>query len=102
MGSSAAYFLKVLDPSVSVCVIEPDPNYEFCSTLRASGGARRLFSCPENIDLSNFSIDFIKRFPQHMAADGRAAPVDWVEGGYLFIVPPQGMRMLEAHCANRL
>lgn len=99
MGSSVAYFLKELDPSISVCVIEPDPTYEFCSTLRASGGARRLFSCPENIDMSNFSIDFIRRFPKHMAVDGNEATADWVEGGYLFIVQPRGMRMLESHCS---
>ena len=88
MGCSTAYFLKSMSPSLSVTVIEPDPGYEFCSTLRASGGARRLFSCPENIEMSNFSIDFIKSFPQTMAVmEGgitREAPVDWVEGGYLF------------------
>jgi FAD-dependent oxidoreductase domain-containing protein 1 len=101
IGSSAAYFLKTLVPSLSVCVIEPDPTYEFSSTVRASGGARRLFSCPENIEMSNFSIDFIKRFPQNMAVDGREAPVDWVEGGYLFIVPPEAMPMLEAHALRQ-
>ena len=101
IGSSTAYFLKLLAPSLSVCVIEPDPGCEFCSTVRASGGARRLFSCPENIEMSNFSIDFIQRFPQHMAVDGREAPVDWVEGGYLFIVPPRAMPMLEAHAARQ-
>jgi glycine/D-amino acid oxidase-like deaminating enzyme len=88
IGSATACFLKLLAPSLSVTVIEPDPTYEWCSTLRASGGARRLFSCSENIEMSNFSIDFIKAFPQAMAANGREAPVDWVEGGYLFIVPP--------------
>jgi glycine/D-amino acid oxidase-like deaminating enzyme len=101
MGLSTAYFLKTLDSSLDVCVIEPDPTYEFCSTLRASGGARRLFSCPENIAMSNFSIEFIKTFPQAMAVDGREAPVDWVEGGYLFIVPPEGMDILEqSHAAQ--
>lgn len=99
MGSSAAYFLKTLDAGLSVAVVEPDPTYEFCSTLRASGGARRLFSCPENIEMSNFSIDFIKRFPEAMAVNGRRAPVDWVEGGYLFIVPPHGMALLESNHA---
>lgn len=102
MGCSAAYFLKTLAPSMEVCVIEPDPSYEFCSTLRASGGARRLFSCQENIAMSNWSIDFIKAFPQAMAVDGREAPVDWVEGGYLFIVPPEGMGVLEeSYAAQR-
>jgi glycine/D-amino acid oxidase-like deaminating enzyme len=99
MGCSVAYFLKILAPGMEVCVIEPDPTYEFCSTLRASGGARRLFSCPENIAMSNFSIEFIQAFPQAMAVDGREAPVDWVEGGYLFIVPPEGMGILESSYA---
>lgn len=101
MGNATAYFLKAMSPSLSVTVIEPDPTYEFCSTLRASGGARRLFSCPENIEMSNFSIDFIKSFPQTMAVvEGgitREAPVDWVEGGYLFIVPADGVKLLESN-----
>lgn len=97
MGSSTAYFLKQLEPALEVCVIEPDPGYELCSTLRASGGARRLFSCPENIEMSNFSIGFIKDFPAAMKVGEREAPIDWVEGGYLFIVPPAGMPMLEAN-----
>jgi len=102
MGCSTAYFLKTLAPGLEVCVIEPDPTYEFCSTLRASGGARRLFSCPENIAMSNWSIEFIQAFPQAMAVDGREAPVDWVEGGYLFIVPPEGMGILEQSHAAQL
>ncbi len=99
MGSATAYFLKQLSPAIHVTVIEPDPAYEFASTPRASGGARRLFSCPENIEMSNFSIDFIKAFPVVMAVDGVDAPVDWVEGGYLSIVPPQGMKTLESNYA---
>lgn len=101
MGSAAAYFLKVLSPTMRVTVIEPDPTYEFASTPRASGGARRLFSCPENIEMSNFSIDFIKAFPQLMAVDGVEAAVDWIEGGYLSIVPPAGMKTLESNYATQ-
>jgi glycine/D-amino acid oxidase-like deaminating enzyme len=97
MGSSVASFLGEIDPSASVCVIEPDPTYEWCSSLRASGGVRVLFSCPENIEMSKFGRDFIRGFPQRMAVDGREAPVDWVQGGYLFIVPPRAMGLLEAN-----
>jgi FAD-dependent oxidoreductase domain-containing protein 1 len=97
IGSSTAYFLKCLDQSLSVCVVEPDPTYEFASTLRASGGARRLFSCPENIEMSNFSIDFIKRFPHEMAVDGEPAAIDWREQGYLFIVGAEEFKILEAN-----
>ena len=46
--------------------------------------------------MSNYSIGFIEQFPQTMAVGELAAPVDWVQGGYLFIVPPAGMAMLEA------
>lgn len=99
MGSACAYFLKVLDPAAEVLVVEPDPTYEFCSTLRASGGVRCQFSCPENIEMSLFSLDFIRRFPQAMAVEGHEAPVDWVEGGYLFIVPPEGVAMLKSNHA---
>src|SRR2546425_1901382 len=95
MGSCTAYFLKTLQPSLQVLVVEPDPTYEFASTVRASGGARRLFSCPENIHMSNFSIDFIKKFPQDMAVNGDAAHIDWTEQGYLFIVQGEHMRIIE-------
>ena len=97
MGSAVAYFLTALAPGLDVTVVEPDPTYEWCSTLRASGGVRVLFSCPENIEMSKFGRDFIARFPAAMAVDGREAPVDWVQGGYLFIVPPEGLALLEAN-----
>lgn len=97
VGSSVAYFLKKLSPDAGVCVIEPDPTYEFASTLRASGGCRVQFTCPENIEMSLFSIQFIRDFSSHMSLPDRPAEVDWVEGGYLFIVPPEQMSSLEAN-----
>ncbi len=98
-GSSVAYFLKSLAPACAVAVIEPDPTYEFASTPRASGGARRQFSCPENIAMSNFSIPFIKGFADTMAVNGEPAHVDWHEGGYLFIVPEHAAGMLRENHA---
>ncbi|MGE0801307.1 MAG: NAD(P)/FAD-dependent oxidoreductase [Lautropia sp.] len=95
IGSSVAYALLARSPGLSVCVIEPDPSYEFASALRASGGCRVQFTCPENIEMSKYSIDFIRRFEQTMATKERPAPVDWVEGGYLFIVPPEQVAGLE-------
>jgi FAD-dependent oxidoreductase domain-containing protein 1 len=86
IGSYVAYFLKQLAPAIEVAVVEPDPTYEFASTPRASGGARRLFSCPENIEMSNFSIERICNFSTEMAVNGEAVPIDWVQQGYLFIV----------------
>jgi FAD-dependent oxidoreductase domain-containing protein 1 len=97
VGLSVAYFLKALDAVLDVTVFEREPDYAHCSTLRASGGCRVQFSCPENIAMSLFSIDFIRRFPETMSVPGRDAHVDWVQGGYLFVVPPQHVAMLEAN-----
>jgi len=99
MGSSVAYFLTALAPSCEVVVVEPDSTYEFASTPRASGGARRQFSCPENIAMSNYSLPFIEQFPQTMAVNDEPAHVDWHGGGYLFIVPDKGWAMLRENHA---
>ena len=101
MGLATAVFLKRLDPSASVCVVEPDPTYEFASTPRAAGGARRLFSRPENIEMSNYSIGFLTRFAEEMAVGGDAPAIDWREEGYLFVVPPAAVAMLEANARTQ-
>lgn len=95
VGSATAYFLLKEDPSLSVAVVEPDSSYEFASALRASGGCRVQFTCPENIEMSKFSIDFIKQFDATMATSKHAAHASWVEGGYLFIVTPEEVKNLE-------
>ena len=96
VGCYVAYFLKQRDPAIEVAVIEPDPTYEYASTVRASGGARRLFSCPENVEMSSFSIERIKNFPTEMGVGEDPAPIDWVEQGYLFVVSgADAVRMLE-------
>ena len=95
IGSATAYQLLVLDPTLSVCVIEPDPTYEFASALRASGGCRVQFSRSENIEMSLYSIGFIREFERTMATATQPATVDWVQGGYLFIVPPEAILSLE-------
>jgi glycine/D-amino acid oxidase-like deaminating enzyme len=102
VGLSVAYFLKTLAPSTDVVVVEREADYAHCSTLRASGGCRVQFSCPENVLMSLHSIDFIRRFPETMATATHAAPIDWVEGGYLFVVPPEHVAMLEANHADQI
>lgn len=88
IGSAVAYFLKMRAPNISVAVVERDPTYALASTPRASGGVRRLFSLPENIALSNFSILFYNRFAETMAVDGIRVEIGLKKNGYLFIVPP--------------
>jgi FAD-dependent oxidoreductase domain-containing protein 1 len=95
VGAAVAYYLKALDPGTEVVVVERDPAYRLASTPRASGGVRRLFSLPENIELSNYSIGFFDDFAQTMAVDGREADIGLRKNGYLFIVPPSGVDRLK-------
>jgi FAD-dependent oxidoreductase domain-containing protein 1 len=88
MGSACATFLLKREPSLSVIVVEPDPTYEKAASPKASGGVRRLFSLPENIQMSIFSIDWFMHFAEHLAVDGDVPDLNWKQGGYLFIVPP--------------
>jgi glycine/D-amino acid oxidase-like deaminating enzyme len=100
VGCATAHFLQSMAPGASVAVLEPDPTYEFASTLRASGGCRVQFSRPENIEMSKFGIDFIRNFAALMSIEGREPPaVDWVEGGYLLIVPPAAVPSLARNVA---
>jgi len=100
IGCSTAHFVKRTAPEASVAVIEPDPSYEFASTPRASGGCRVQFTRPENIAMSKFSIEFIRSFGTLMSVEEHASPdVGWIEGGYLFIVPPGSVEALAANVA---
>ncbi len=71
------------------------PTYALASTPRASGGIRRLFSVPQNIELSNYSIEFFDAFAEPIAVDGVPAEIGLRKNGYLFIVPPSGVEMLK-------
>src|SRR6266581_2404371 len=97
VGASVAYFFGLLEPGVDVTVVERDSSYQFASTPRASGGVRRLFSLPENIELSNFSIPFFDAFADTMTVDGVRPDIGLKKQGYLFIVPPSACDMLKAN-----
>src|SRR5436190_17796550 len=96
IGCAAAYFLKLAGLD-RVCVVEPDPTYARASTPVATGGCRRLFGLPENIRMSQFSIDFFLDFQRHLAVDGYAPDVQWKPWGYLFVVGAGHEAVLEAN-----
>src|ERR1700712_6080143 len=99
MGSAWAPFLLQRPPGLSIAVIEPDPTYEKAASLKASGGVRRLFALPENIQMSQFSIGWFQNFQDHVAVNGECPDLNWKQGGYLFIVPPvaESIATLERH-----
>lgn len=74
-------------------MIEPDPTYAKAASPVATGGCRRLFARPENIAMSQFSIEFFKTFGE--------PDVQWKEGGYLFVVGPGHEKVLEANAQTQ-
>ena len=108
IGSAAAYFLRRTPHAPSVMVVEPDPTYAFASTPRATGGVRRLFSCPENIQMSVAGMAFFAHWQEQMAVpdgrsggDGEAPSLNWKEGGYLFVVDDRAASIVERNAARQ-
>ncbi len=99
IGSAAAYWLTREGRGGRVMVVEPDPLYRLAASPRASGGLRRLFSRPENILMSQFSIPFYREFNSLIAVEGEAPEIGWKQDGYLFIMPPEGVPILERNHA---
>ena len=54
--------------------------------MRSIASIRQQFSCPENIQMSLFSVQFIKNIHKHLDVEGEdSVDVSFVEGGYLFL-----------------
>jgi FAD-dependent oxidoreductase domain-containing protein 1 len=73
---------------------------DLASTPRGSGGVRRLFSLPENIELSKFSIAFFDNFAETMEVNGEKPDIGLKKHGYLFIVPPFARDVLMSACGR--
>ena len=86
VGCATAVHLLRADPGLRVVIVEPDPGYRLAATPRASGGVRQLFSCPENIALSQYTLEVIGRW--HDFAGGDTADLGWRPQGYLFVAGP--------------
>ncbi|XP_071068509.1 FAD-dependent oxidoreductase domain-containing protein 1 isoform X7 [Dasypus novemcinctus] len=77
LGLSVAYWLKRLEKrqgAIRVLVVERDHTYSQASTGLSVGGIRQQFSLPENIQLSLFSVNFLRNinrgFPLHTGVPG--------------------------------
>ncbi|TCO62809.1 NAD(P)/FAD-dependent oxidoreductase [Actinocrispum wychmicini] len=83
IGCATAIHLLRAEPTLRVTVVEPDPGYRLAATPRASGGIRQLFSLPENIALSQYTLDVIAHWTDFAGPD--APELLWRPNGYLFI-----------------
>jgi len=86
MGSSVAFWLaNNPDFDGSVLVIEKDSTYQDSSTARSNCCIRQQFSTPENIQISQFGIDFVKNIGNYLTVEGESPDLSFVESGYLFL-----------------
>ncbi len=102
MGSFTAYFLSRTGAAGSVVVIEPDSTYERAATPKGAGGVRQLFSQPENIRMSKYSLKFYKDFAATMSIDDVAPDIDFNQRGYLFVAGDAGAHQLEVNVQQQL
>lgn len=85
IGSSVAFHLLDDGFTGKIVIFEKDPIYEFSSTPRSAGGIRQLFSETINIQLSRYSLNIYKSFPDSMAVDGEPSEINFRQHGYLFL-----------------
>ncbi len=90
IGSAIAYFLRS-DPGFDgrVVVIERDPSYRRASSALSASSIRQQFSTPENIRMSQFGFDFLRRTSEHLSVDGDVPDIGLTERGYLFLATPR-------------
>jgi glycine/D-amino acid oxidase-like deaminating enzyme len=98
VGSAAAYFLSRESAFAGrrIVLVERDPSYARCSTARAVGGLRQQFSTLENIAMSRFTLELIRRLETEFGPD---ADVAFREQGYLILAGPEGEKVLAENVA---
>ena len=92
VGSAAAYFLA-REGGLRVLVLERDPSYATCATGRSLASIRHQFSVAENIRLSRFGTEFLRR-PEQLEVDGEVPAIGLREAGYLFLASAAGREPL--------
>lgn len=95
VGCATALHLKTAEPSLDVVVVESDYTYAKAATGKGTGGVRQLFTRPENIQMSQYTLDVIEDWQTWGTIDGTPPPgLSWRANGYLFIVGPDDRETL--------
>lgn len=96
MGSAVAFWLA-RNPAFAgeVVVLERDPSYTWASSARSASSIRQQFSTPVNIAIGRFGAAFLREVGRWLEVDGDVPPVNFVEGGYLFLATADRLAVLE-------
>jgi len=85
MGAATAFWLKRADPSLTVALIERDYSFSQASSTLSASSIRQQFSCPVNIQLSQFGIKFLRSVSDYLSCNGEAIDLGLTEPGYLYL-----------------
>ena len=85
MGAATAYWIKRKDPALNVAVIERDYSFSRASSALSASSIRQQFSCPVNIQLSQFGINFLRSVSEHLSCTGEVIDLGLTEPGYLHL-----------------
>lgn len=97
MGCSAAYHLLQADSALRVLVVEKDTSYLQASSALSVGNARIQFSLAQNIEVSQYTFEVLRRFANEMEVNGDRPDVSFKQEGNLFLV--DGESAASAHTA---
>lgn len=98
VGYSTALQLKIADPHFDVMILERDLTYAAAATGKGTGGIRQLFTRPENIALSKYTLEILDAWGQWASVDGATGPdLKWQPNGYLFIAGARDIEQLRSN-----
>ncbi|KAG5674266.1 hypothetical protein PVAND_004246 [Polypedilum vanderplanki] len=95
MGAAIAYWIKQkAHHGLNVVVLEKDPTYSEASTPLSVGGLRQQFSLPENIQMSLYGAEFIRKAKEYL---GDNVELNFQPYGYLTLATEEGADTLRAN-----
>jgi glycine/D-amino acid oxidase-like deaminating enzyme len=86
MGSATAYYLMKANPTLKVAVVERDAAYTQASTTLSMSNVRIQFSLKENVHISLYTQQVLKRFEEDMAVEDQKPRIYYRREGNLFLV----------------
>lgn len=103
VGFATALQLRLARPGAEVIVVEKDPTYERAATGKGTGGIRQLFTRPENIALSQYTLDVVDNWAEWAKVPEKATPeLEWQANGYLFIAGEKDSHQLRANYETQM